>query len=170
MIRSSLTKSWSVLIRAVKVAAPAAILTWVIANIYIGDTSILMYMVNFLDPFGQMLGLDGYIMLAFLLGLPANEIVLPILLMGYLSTGSLTEVDSLVDLKQIFLNHGWTWLTALNMMLFSLLHYPCGTTLINIYKETKSLKWTFLSFLIPTVIAILVPFIITQIVRGLGWI
>ncbi len=158
VIRSSLTKSWSVLIRAVKVAAPAAILTWVIANIYIGDTSILMYMVNFLDPFGQMLGLDGYIMLAFLLGLPANEIVLPILLMGYLSTGSLTEVDSLVDLKQIFLNHGWTWLTALNMMLFSLLHYPCGTTLINIYKETKSLKWTFLSFLIPTVIAILVPF------------
>ena len=170
VIRSSLTKSWSVLIRAVKVAAPAAILTWVIANIYIGDTSILMYMVNFLDPFGQMLGLDGYIMLAFLLGLPANEIVLPILLMGYLSTGSLTEVDSLVDLKQIFLNHGWTWLTALNMMLFSLLHYPCGTTLINIYKETKSLKWTFLSFLIPTVIAILIPFIITQIVRGLGWI
>ncbi len=170
VIRSSLTKSWSVLIRAVKVAAPAAILTWVIANIYIGDTSILMYMVNFLDPFGQMLGLDGYIMLAFLLGLPANEIVLPILLMGYLSTGSLTEVDSLVDLKQIFLNHGWTWLTALNMMLFSLLHYPCGTTLINIYKETKSPKWTFLSFLIPTVIAILVPLIITQTVRFLGWI
>lgn len=170
VIRSSLTKSWSVLIRAVKVAAPAAILTWVIANIYIGDTSVLMYMVNFLDPFGQMLGLDGYIMLAFLLGLPANEIVLPILLMGYLSTGSLTEVDSLVDLKQIFLNHGWTWLTALNMMLFSLLHYPCGTTLINIYKETKSLKWTFLSFLIPTVIAVLIPFVITQIVRGLGWI
>ena len=170
VIRSSLTKSWSVLIRAVKVAAPAAILTWVIANIFIGDTSILMYMVNFLDPFGQMLGLDGYIMLAFLLGLPANEIVLPILLMGYLSTGSLTEVDSLVDLKQILLTHGWTWLTALNMMLFSLLHYPCGTTLINIYKETKSPKWTFLSFLIPTVIAILVPLIITQTVRFLGWI
>ena len=170
VIRSSLTKSWSVLIRAVKVAAPAAILTWVIANIYIGDTSILMYMVNFLDPFGQLLGLDGYIMFAFLLGLPANEIVLPILLMGYLSTGSLTEVDSLVDLKQILVTHGWTWLTALNMMLFSLLHYPCGTTLLNIYKETKSPKWTFLSFLIPTVIAILVPLIITQTVRFLGWI
>ena len=170
VIRSSLTKSWSVLIRAVKVAAPAAILTWVIANIYIGDTSILLYMVNFLDPFGQMLGLDGYIMLAFILGLPANEIVLPILLMGYLSTGSLTEVDSVVDLKKILLEHGWTWLTALNMMLFSLLHYPCGTTLLNIYKETKSAKWTFLSFLIPTVIAILVPLIITQIVRSLGWV
>lgn len=170
VIRSSLTKSWSVLIRAVKVAAPAAILTWIIANIYIGDTSILMYMVNFLDPFGQMLGLDGYIMLAFILGLPANEIVLPILLMGYLSTGSLTEVDSVMDLKKILLENGWTWLTALNMMLFSLLHYPCGTTLLNIYKETKSAKWTFLSFLIPTVIAILIPLIITQIVRSLGWV
>lgn len=168
VIRSSLTKSWSVLVRAVKVAAPAAILTWVFANIYIGDTSILMYAVEFLDPFGKMLGLDGYIMMAFILGLPANEIVLPILLMGYLSTGSLTEVDNLTDLKNIFLDHGWTWLTALNMMLFSLLHYPCGTTLLNIYKETKSKKWTFLAFLIPTVIAILVPFIITQTVKMLG--
>ena len=170
VIRSSLTKSWAVLIRAVKVAAPAAIFTWVIANIYIGDTSILMYVVEFLDPFGQLLGLDGYILMAFILGLPANEIVLPILLMGYLSTGSLTEVDSMVDLKQIFLDHGWTWLTALNMMLFSLLHYPCGTTLINIYKETNSAKWTFLSFLIPTVIAILVPLIIAQTVKILGWV
>jgi len=168
VIRSSLTKSWSVLVRAVKVAAPAAILTWVFANIYIGDTSILMYTVEFLDPFGKMLGLDGYIMMAFILGLPANEIVLPILLMGYLSTGSLTEVDNLTDLKQIFLDHGWTWLTALNMMLFSLLHYPCGTTLLNIYKETKSKKWTFLAFLIPTVIAILVPLLITQTVKMLG--
>ncbi|MDQ0219961.1 ferrous iron transporter B [Peribacillus cavernae] len=169
VIRSSLSKSWSVLLRAVKVAAPAAILTWIIANVYIGDTSILMYMVQFLDPFGKLLGLDGYIMLAFLLGLPANEIVLPILLMGYLSTGSLTEVDSLVDLKKIFLEHGWTWLTALNMMLFSLLHYPCGTTLLNIYKETKSAKWTFLAFLIPTVIAIFIPLMITQMATIFGW-
>ncbi|MBM7655319.1 ferrous iron transporter B [Neobacillus cucumis] len=167
VIRSSLTKSWSVLVRAVKVAAPAAILTWVFANIYIGDTSILMYAVHFLDPFGKLLGLDGFIMMAFILGLPANEIVVPILLMGYLSTGSLTEVDNLADLKQIFLDQGWTWLTALNMMLFSLLHYPCGTTLLNIYKETKSKKWTFLAFLIPTVIAIIVPLVITQTVKFL---
>jgi ferrous iron transport protein B len=120
-----------------KSGSTPAILTWVFANIYIGDTSILIYAVEFLDPFGKMLGLDGYIMMAFILGLPANEIVFPILLMGYLSTGSLTEVNNLVDLKQIFLDHGWTWLTALNMMLFSLLHYPCGTTLLNIYKEKK---------------------------------
>ena len=170
VIRASLTKSWTVLVRAVKVAAPAAVLTWVIANIYIGDTSILMHMVGFFDPFGQMLGLDGYIILAFVLGLPANEIVLPILLMGYLSTGSLTEVDSLVDLKQIFINQGWTWITALNMMLFSLLHYPCGTTLLNIYKETKSKKWTLLAFLIPSVLAILVPFIIFQTKKLLVWV
>ncbi|MDN4526998.1 nucleoside recognition domain-containing protein [Fictibacillus fluitans] len=168
VIRSSLERSWAVLLRAVKVAAPAGILTWVLANVNAGDTSVLMHIVNFLDPFGQMLGLDGYILMAFLIGLPANEIVLPILIMGYLSTGALTEVDNLGDLKQIFVDHGWTWLTALNMMLFSLLHFPCGTTLVNIYKETKSMKWTFLSFLIPTVIAIFVTFVIAQSVRLLG--
>lgn len=114
------------------------------------------------------LGLDGYIIMAFLLGLPANEIVLPILIMGYLSTGSLTEVDSLVDLKNVFVSHDWTWVTALNMMLFSLLHYPCGTTLVNIYKETKSPKWTFLAFIIPTVIAIGATFVIAQVARLMG--
>lgn len=168
IIRATLDKSVYVLKRAVVVAAPAAILTWVLANIYIGDTSILMYIVNFLDPFAQLLGLDGFILAAFILGLPANEIVVPILLMGYLATGSLTEVEDLTQLKQIFLDQGWTWLTALNMMLFSLLHFPCGTTLVNIYKETKSAKWTFLSFALPTILAILVTFFVAQIVRALG--
>jgi ferrous iron transport protein B len=168
IIRATLDKSVYVLKRAVIVAAPAAILTWVLANIYIGDTSILMYIVNFLDPFAQLLGLDGFILAAFILGLPANEIVVPILLMGYLATGSLTEVEDLTQLKQIFLDQGWTWLTALNMMLFSLLHFPCGTTLVNIYKETKSIKWTFLSFAIPTVLAIVITFLVAQIVRALG--
>ncbi|KSU84054.1 ferrous iron transport protein B [Fictibacillus enclensis] len=168
VIRSSLERSWAVLLRAVKVAAPAGILTWVLANVTVGDTSILMHIVNFLDPFGQMLGLDGYILMAFLIGLPANEIVLPILIMGYLSTGALTEVHNLGDLKQIFVDQGWTWLTALNTMLFSLLHFPCGTTLVNIYKETKSIKWAFLAFLIPTMIAIFVTFVIAQSVRMLG--
>lgn len=168
IIRATLDKSVYVLKRAVVVAAPAAILTWVLANIYIGDTSILMYIVNFLDPFAQLLGLDGFILAAFILGLPANEIVVPILLMGYLATGSLTEVEDLTQLKQIFLDQGWTWLTALNMMLFSLLHFPCGTTLVNIYKETKSAKWTFLSFALPTILAILVTFFVAQIVRAFG--
>lgn len=165
VIRASLTKSISVLIRAVKVAAPAAILTWVIANIQVGDNSILLHIVNFLDPLGQAIGMDGFILMAFLIGLPANEIVLPVLLMGYLSTGALVDVDSIQDLKQIFLTNGWTWLTALNMMLFSLLHYPCGTTLVNIYKETKSIKWTFWSFMIPTGIAFFVTWIVTEIVH-----
>ncbi|MGE6720567.1 nucleoside recognition domain-containing protein [Peribacillus frigoritolerans] len=169
VVRSSLNKSLSVLYRAIKVAAPAGILTWVLANIQIGDTSILLYIVNFLDPLGQLIGLDGYILMAFLIGLPANEIVLPILLMGYLSTGSLMDVDGIEDLKQIFLDHGWTWITALNMMLFSLLHYPCGTTLINIYKETKSMKWTFWSFMIPTAIAFLVTFAVAQAALLFGW-
>lgn len=170
VLRTSLNKSFSVLKRAVKIAAPAAILTWVLANIYVGNTSILLHIVNFLDPLGQSIGLDGYILMAFLIGLPANEIVLPILLMGYLSTGALIDVDSINDLKQIFLDNGWTWLTALNMMLFSLLHYPCGTTLVNIFKETKSVKWTFWSFMIPTGIAFLVTFVITQLVRFMGWV
>ncbi len=170
IIRSTLDKTVYVLRRAVIVAAPAGVLTWILANIYIGDTSILLHFVGFLDPFARALGLDGFILMAFIIGLPANEIVLPILLMGYLATGSLTEVEDMFALKQIFLNQGWTWLTALNMMLFSLLHYPCGTTLINIYKETKSKKWTFLSFAIPTAIAIIVTFIVAQTVRALGWV
>ncbi|MGG3923691.1 ferrous iron transporter B, partial [Geobacillus thermodenitrificans] len=110
----------------------------------------------------------GYILMAFLLGLPANEIVLPVLLMGYLSAGALTEIDSLHSLKHIFLAHGWTWLTALNMMLFSLLHYPCGTTLVNIYKETKSTKWTFVAFALPTAIAVAVTFTTARLARWLG--
>lgn len=163
IVRASIDKSWNVLKRAVIVAAPAGILTWILANVYIGDTSVFMYAVNFFDPFARQLGLDGYILLAFILGLPANEIVLPILFMGYLSTGAMIEVEDLSTLKQIFLDQGWTWLTALNMMLFSLLHYPCGTTLLNIYKETKSKKWTFYAFAIPTIIAIVVTFVVAQI-------
>ncbi|MGG2104127.1 nucleoside recognition domain-containing protein [Lysinibacillus pakistanensis] len=170
ILRASIDKAWNVLKRAVIVAAPASILTWICANIYIGDTSILMHFVNFLDPFGHALGMDGFIMAAFILGLPANEIVIPILIMAYLSQGAMLEIEDLSKLKQVFIDQGWTWLTALNMMLFSLLHFPCGTTLVNIYKETKSLKWTFMSFLIPTVIAIGVTWLTATIARVFGWI
>ncbi|MCM3574059.1 ferrous iron transporter B [Mesobacillus subterraneus] len=170
VIRSSLNNSLAVLKRAVKVAAPAGVMTWILANIDVNGTSILLHIVQFLDPLGQMLGLDGYILMAFIIGLPANEIVLPVLLMGYLSTGELVDAGGIEDIKQIFINHNWTWLTALNMMLFSLLHYPCGTTLINIYKETKSKKWTFMAFIIPTAIALCVTFLIAQTVRYFGWI
>ncbi|MFT9819085.1 nucleoside recognition domain-containing protein [Lysinibacillus sp. NPDC056185] len=170
ILRASIDKAWNVLKRAVIVAAPASILTWVFANIYVGDTSILMHFVNFLEPFGHALGMDGFIMAAFILGLPANEIVIPILIMAYLSQGAMLEIEDLSKLKQVFIDQGWTWLTALNMMLFSLLHFPCGTTLVNIYKETKSAKWTFMSFLIPTVIAIGVTWLTATIARAFGWV
>lgn len=167
---ASRDKSWSVLKRAIVVAAPAGVLTWVLGNIYVGDASVLQHTAAWFDPFARLLGLDGYILMAFILGLPANEIVLPILLMGYLSSGALVDVDGMTNLKSIFLDHGWTWLTALNMMLFSLLHYPCGTTLINIFKETRSHRWTLVAFLLPTSIAIAVTFAVAQTARALGWV
>lgn len=170
ILLSSRDKSWSVLKRAVIVAAPAGIITWILGNIFVGGDSVLNHMASFFDPIGHLLGMDGFIIMAFLLGLPANEIVLPILLMGYLSTGAMVDADGVDNIKEIFLNQGWTWLTALNMMLFSLLHYPCGTTLFNIYKETKSKKWTLLSALIPLGIAIAVTFTTAQLARAFGWV
>lgn len=131
-----------------------------VLGVYRGSTwviSVMLPPMAIFFPTFALLENYGYLpRVAFILGLPANEIVLPVLLMGYLSTGALTEVDNLVDLKQIFIDQGWTWVTALNVMLFSLLHYPCGTTLLNIYKETKSKKWPFFAFLIPTALAIIV--------------
>ena len=170
ILLASRDKSWSVLKRAVIVAAPAGVITWILGNIVVGGDSILNHMAGFFDPFGQLIGLDGFIIMAFLLGLPANEIVLPILLMGYLSSGAMVDLDGIDNIKQVFLDQGWTWLTALNMMLFSLLHYPCGTTLFNIYKETKSKKWTLLSALIPLGIAIAVTFTTAQVARAFGWV
>ncbi|HEY2495026.1 MAG TPA: nucleoside recognition domain-containing protein [Paenibacillus sp.] len=167
---SSKDKSLNVLTRAIIVAAPAGIITWILGNMFVGGESILNHMASFFDPFAHLLGMDGYIMMAFILGLPANEIVLPILLMGYMSSGAMVDIDSLGSIKDVFLNHGWTWLTALNMMLFSLLHYPCGTTLVNIYKETKSMKWTILSGVIPLGIAIGVTFTVAQLARVFGWV
>lgn len=165
---SMIDRSVFVLKRAVTVAAPAGALIWILANIHVGDVSILGYLAEFFDPFGRLIGLDGYILMAFILGIPANEIVLPILLMAYLATGSMAEYDSLQSLRTILTDHGWTYLTALNTMLFSLLHWPCATTLITIKKETGSVKWTVVSALLPTVIAIAVCFITAGIYRIVG--
>ncbi|MCE3199128.1 nucleoside recognition domain-containing protein [Paenibacillus sonchi] len=167
---TSKEKSLNVLTRAIVVAAPAGILTWILGNVMVGGDSVLNHMAAFFDPFANLLGLDGFIIMAFILGLPANEIVLPILLMGYMSSGAMVDIDGLGGIKDIFLSHGWTWLTALNMMLFSLLHYPCGTTLINIYKETRSMKWAVLSAVIPLGIAIAVTFAVAQAARLFGWV
>ncbi|WP_434794471.1 Fe(2+) transporter FeoB [Terrisporobacter petrolearius] len=160
---SIIDRTLFVLRRAIVVAIPAGIITWIFANIYIGDMSILSHVANFLDPLGKLIGLDGFILLAFILGFPANEIVVPILIMSYMATGKMIEFDQLSALGELLKNNGWTYLTALNMMLFSLLHWPCATTLITIKKETNSIKWTALGFLIPTAIAFIVCFITTTI-------
>jgi ferrous iron transport protein B len=154
-----------VLRRALVVAIPAGLITWILANTTVGDVSVLEHLAQFLDPFAVYLGLDGFILLAFILGFPANEIVIPILLMSYLSTGSMMEMDSFQELGKVLISHGWTYLTALNVMLFSLLHWPCATTLLTIRKETGSRKWTAVGFLLPTVIAVAVCFLTTTIYR-----
>lgn len=160
---SIMDRTLFVLRRAVTVAIPAGIIIWIFANIYIGDMSILSHAAKALDPLGKVIGLDGFILLAFILGFPANEIVVPILIMSYMATGKMIEFDELSALGELLRNNGWTYLTALNMMLFSLLHWPCATTLLTIKKETNSTKWTVLGFLIPTAIAFIVCFITTTI-------
>lgn len=155
LVRSLLDRTLFVLGRAVTVAAPAGLLIWVLANVSVGDTSLLVVLAAFFDPLGRLMGLDGMIVLAFILGFPANEIVLPILLMGYLQTGSLTAYTGLVQLGQILHANGWNSVTALCMMLLCLLHFPCGTTCLTIYRETGSLKWTAVGFWLPTLMGML---------------
>lgn len=154
-----------VLSRAVVVAAPAGLAIWLLTNINIGNTNIITYVAEFLDPVGKLIGLDGFILMAFIMGLPANEIVLPVLLMLYLATGTLTELESIDQLREVLISNGWTSLTALNVMLFSLLHWPCSTTMLTIKKETGSIKWTAAAFIIPTVIAFIVCFITAAVYR-----
>ena len=163
---SIMDRTLFVLRRAVTVAIPAGIIIWIFANIHIGDITLLSYISNLLDPLGKLIGLDGFILLAFILGFPANEIVIPILIMSYMTTGKMVEFDELSALGNLLRDNGWTYLTALNMMLFSLLHWPCATTLITIKKETNSVKWTALGFLIPTAIAFVVCFLTTKIGRA----
>jgi len=146
ILRSVLDRTLFVLGRAVCVAAPAGVLIWLLAN-----AGLLPALTAALDPLGRLMGLDGVILAAFLLGFPANEIVIPIMLMTYLSTGVLTDYASLTELHQLLLAHGWSSVTALCFLLFSVAHHPCGTTCLTIYKETKSWKWTAAAILIPTV-------------------
>jgi len=138
-----------VLLRAVVVAAPAGLVIWVLAHISVGDVSLLSRIAEVLNPIGLFLGMDGVMLLAFILGFPANEIVIPIALMVYLSTGELSDYASLESLKTILVDNGWTWVTALCVCVFSMFHFPCSTTLLTIYKETRSIKWSALSVLVP---------------------
>ncbi len=163
LVRSILDRTLLVLGRAATIAAPAGAIIWLLANIKIADTALLLHISTFLDPFARTFGLDGMILLAFILGLPANEIVLPILLMGYTATGTLTQTTSLLQLRLLLLENGWTWVTAVCVCLFSLFHFPCATTLWTIYKETHSAKHTALAFFLPTSIGWLLCFITAQI-------
>lgn len=156
IVRSILDRTLFVLGRAMVVAAPAGMVIWILANVTVGDMTLLAHCAGFLDPFARFLGLDGVILMAFILGLPANEIVVPIIIMAYLATGSLTDFSDLSALRTLLVENGWTWITAVSTMLFSLMHWPCSTTCLTIRKETQSWKWTAAAFLIPTVMGMLV--------------
>ena len=165
IVRSIFDRTLYVLGRAIAIAAPAGAVIWIFSNIMIGDSSILTICANYLSPLANAIGVDGYILMAFILGLPANEIVMPIIIMSYLRATTMLELDNLYELKELLVANGWTILTAINVMILCLMHYPCGTTLWTIKQETKSFKWTALSFLIPTVAGIVICFITTQIWR-----
>ena len=163
LIRSIFDRTLFVLGRAILVAVPAGLVIWLFANINIGNLSILTYLGNFFDPFARLMGLDGYILVAFILGIPANEIVLPIILMSYMGSGSLVDLENAFSIGQILVQNGWTLLTAINVMIFMLLHFPCTTTLLTIKKETGSMKWVGLAFLLPTICGIAFCLITTGI-------
>ena len=160
LIRSLLDRTIFVLGRACTADAPCGLLIWILANIKIGDTAILAYISDFLDPLGKLIGLDGVIIMAFILGFPANEIVVPIILMSYLAQGSLVELNDNTELWALLVANGWTVKTALCMIIFTLFHFPCATTCMTIKKETGSLKWTLLSFALPTAVGIILCMLI----------
>jgi ferrous iron transport protein B len=146
-----------VLWRAVMTAAPAGAVIWLLGNIYINSISLAQYIANFLNPLGVLIGLDGVILLAYIIAIPANEIVVPTMMMVYLGTGMMTDIPSLDSLQALLVGqYGWTMLTAVNLMLFSLLHNPCATTIMTISKETGSRKWAAFGALMPLSIAFVV--------------
>lgn len=152
-----------VLKRAVVVALPAGVVIWIISNVTISNVSIISILSTILNPIGKMFGMDGMILMGFILGFPANEIVIPIILMGYLNEGVLVDIDNYNLLKQIFIDNGWTYITAICVMIFTIFHFPCSTTFLSIKHETKSIKWALLSLLIPTLIGFIMCFLIKEI-------
>nr|WP_120196933.1 nucleoside recognition domain-containing protein [Lacrimispora algidixylanolytica] len=166
IVRSIFDRTLFVLGRAVVVAAPAGMVIWLMANLTIGDATILSLCSGFLDPFARAIGLDGVILLAFILGFPANEIVVPIIIMAYMAEGKLLEIDDLSVLKELLVNNGWTWVTAVSTLLFSLMHWPCSTTCLTIRKETQSVKWTLVSWFVPTITGFIVCFLFTTVCRA----
>ena len=154
LVRSVLDRTLFVLGRAVTVAAPAGLVIWAAANITVGEQSILLHLAGLLEGPGRLLGMDGVILLAFLLGFPANEIVMPCILMGYLSAGTLVDCGSLPQLRAVLTANGWTAATAVSVLLFTLFHFPCGTTCLTIWRETRSLRWTALAVALPLAVGV----------------
>jgi ferrous iron transport protein B len=166
MYTSLIDRTLFVLWRAMVTAAPAGAVIWILANISVGGASLAQHSANFLNPLGHAIGLDGVILLAYVIAIPANEIVVPTMLMVYLGTGMMTELESFSDLRDLLVvKHGWTMLTAVNLMLFSLLHNPCATTIITIYRETLSKKWATIGALLPLGIAFIITFAVATIWR-----
>ncbi|MBI5295295.1 MAG: ferrous iron transporter B [Chloroflexi bacterium] len=161
-----------VLWRAMQTAAPAGALIWILANVPLGDSNLAAAIASWLNPFGLLLGLDGVIILSYIIAIPANEIVVPTMMMMYMGAGMMVDGPSTNEaIRSLLVNgHGWTMLTAINLMLFALLHNPCGTTIITIYKETKSIKWAALSVVITLGTAFLVTFLTATVARLLGWV
>jgi len=158
-----------VLLRAMAIAAPAGAVIWVLANVHLDGISLARLVAGWLDPLGKAVGLDGVILLAYVIAIPANEIVVPTMLMVYTGTGVMTEFESLDQLRQVLVErNGWTLLTAVNLMLFALLHNPCGTTILTIWKETGSKRWAAIGALLPLSIAFLVTFVVASLARILG--
>lgn len=151
LVRSIFDRTLFVLGRAVAVAAPAGLVLFLLANVQLGGISLLSHLSGALDPFARLFGMDGVILLAFILGFPANEIVLPIIVMAYLMEGSLGDLGSLTALRELLIQNGWTVTTAVSVMLFSLMHWPCSTTCLTIKKESGSWKWTALSMAVPAI-------------------
>lgn len=165
LLRSVLDRTLFVLGRAVAVAAPAGLLLWVLAHVELGGLSLLDHFTRTLDPLGRLLGMDGVILAAFILGWPAHEIVLPILLMSYLSAGTLVEVQNLTHLLT---QQGWTWLTVVCTLLFSLFHWPCSTTCLTLYRESGSVRWTVTAMVLPTALGAILCALLAAVVRLTG--
>lgn len=168
IVRSVFDRTLFVLGRAVAVAAPAGALIWLLANVSVGGTPVFQHLTALLDPFGRLIGLDGVILLAFVLGFPANELVMPLIVMGYLSTGTLAEVSDLFSFRALLVQNGWTGVTALCTLLFTVAHWPCSTTCLTIWKESRSVKWTLAAVALPAAFGLALCFAVSTVCRLVG--
>lgn len=168
IIRSMFDRTIFVLARAASVAAPAGLIIWILANVDVSGGTLLVKISEFLDPMGRVLGMDGVILLAFILGFPANELVIPLSFMMYMSTQTLTALPEFSIIKDVFISNGWSVSTAVCVMIFSLMHWPCSTTLITIKKETGSLKWCAAAFLIPTLCGVIMCILVNACFKIFG--